>query len=87
MVKIKRKIPVALEPRLAPNPALPRVRRAVRGTGGGFNSIVPLNRASLSSALQEPLSALQGGEGGTPGALEMRHPTGARTRAPRGAGG
>ncbi len=41
----------------------------------------------LSGGPSPPPSPRSRGEGGAPGASEMRHPAGARTRAPRGAGG
>src|SRR5467141_2748931 len=44
----------------APTLPSPARGRAVRGTVGGCKAIVPLNWTSLSSGLQEPLSALQG---------------------------
>ena len=42
----------------------PRERRAVRGNDNDCTLIAALNRASLSSGLQEPLFALQGERGG-----------------------
>jgi len=49
----------------APTLLSPASGRAVRGNENDCKLIVPHNRTSLSSRLQEPLSALQGGEGGT----------------------
>src|SRR6266446_6367207 len=54
---------VPLQPS-APSLTLPASGRAVRGKRNDCTLIARLDRRSLSSGLQEPLSALQGGEGG-----------------------
>ena len=68
-----------------------RCSREGTGLSGQLKSVARLLPCStdLSRTASEKRAPLRpsGGRGRAPGASEMRHPTGARTRAPRGAGG
>ena len=68
-----------------------RCSREGTGLSGQLKSVARLLPCStdLSRTAFEKRAPLRpsGGRGRAPGASEMRHPTGARTRAPKGAGG